>query len=52
MLFQKFMGVINGTCNYILTQMEKEEKEYISIFKKAQQLVCRKRPTTGCRRNR
>ena len=34
----KVYGVINGTCNYILTQMEKEEKEYIEVFKKAQQL--------------
>ena len=37
-VISKVYGVINGTCNYILTQMEKEEKEYISIFKKAQQL--------------
>ena len=37
-VISKIYGVINGTCNYILTQMEKEEKEYISIFKKAQQL--------------
>ncbi len=34
----KIYGVINGTCNYILTQMEKEEKEYSTIFKKAEQL--------------
>ena len=34
----KVYGVINGTCNYILTQMEKEEKEYMAVFKKAQQL--------------
>ena len=34
----KVCGIINGTCNYILTQMEKEEKEYMSVFKKAQQL--------------
>ena len=34
----KVYGVINGTCNYILTQMEKEEKEYTEVFKKAQQL--------------
>ena len=37
-VISKVYGVINGTCNYILTQMEKEEKEYTSIFKKAQQL--------------
>ncbi len=34
----KVYGVINGTCNYILTQMEKENKEYTEVFKKAQQL--------------
>ena len=37
-VISKVYGVINGTCNYILTQMEKEEKEYTSVFKKAQQL--------------
>ena len=34
----KVYGVINGTCNYILTQMEKEEQDYSAVFKKAQQL--------------
>ena len=36
-VISKVYGVVNGTCNYIITQMEKE-KEYTSIFKKAQQL--------------
>ncbi len=31
-------GVINGTCNYILTQMENEEQDYTRIFKQAQDL--------------
>ena len=34
----KVYGVINGTCNYILTQMEKEERDYSSVFKQAQKL--------------
>ncbi len=34
----KVYGVINGTCNYILTQMEKEDKEYEAIFNKAKKL--------------
>ena len=31
-------GVINGTCNYILTQMENHEQDYSKIFKQAQDL--------------
>ena len=34
----KVYGIINGTCNYILTQMEKEGKEYSEVFKEAQRL--------------
>ena len=34
----KVFGVINGTCNYILTRMEAEDKDYSSIFKEAQGL--------------
>ena len=31
-------GVINGTCNYILTQMENDQQDYSRIFKQAQDL--------------
>ncbi len=31
-------GVINGTCNYILTQMENHEQDYSKIFRDAQNL--------------
>ena len=34
----RIYGVINGTCNYILTQMENDEQEYSKIFKEAQDL--------------
>ena len=31
-------GVINGTCNYILTQMENEEEDFSKVFNQAQNL--------------
>ena len=31
-------GVINGTCNYILTQMENSDQDYSKIFQQAQDL--------------
>ena len=34
----RIYGVINGTCNYILTQMENEKQDYSEVFKKAQEL--------------
>ena len=34
----RIYGVINGTCNYILTEMENEEQDYSEVFKKAQDL--------------
>ncbi len=34
----KLYGVINGTCNFILTKMEAEGREYTDVFSEAQQL--------------
>ena len=34
----KLYGVINGTCNFILTKMESEEREYQDVFSEAKQL--------------
>ncbi len=34
----KVYGILNGTCNYILSQMEKYNESFINILKKAQQL--------------
>ena len=34
----KIYGILNGTCNYILTKMEKEGKEFASVLKDAQKL--------------
>ena len=34
----KLYGVINGTCNFILTKMESEGREYQDVFSEAKQL--------------
>ena len=34
--FNSIVGILNGTCNYILTEMEKTEKDFLSILKEAQ----------------
>ena len=34
----KVYGILNGTCNYILTKMEKEGKDFNSVLKDAQDL--------------
>lgn len=35
---QRVMGILNGTCNYILTQMEKEKIKFQDALKQAQKL--------------
>ncbi|QPH52901.1 homoserine dehydrogenase [Pontivivens ytuae] len=35
---ERVMGVMNGTCNYILTQMEQTGADYADVLMKAQQL--------------
>jgi len=35
---KKIMGVLNGTCNYILTEMENKNNSYEDVFKEAQNL--------------
>jgi homoserine dehydrogenase len=35
-LLSSFRGILNGTCNYILTRMELESKDYHEILKDAQ----------------
>jgi homoserine dehydrogenase len=34
---EAIFGIVNGTCNYILSQMEKSEKPYAEALKEAQQ---------------
>ena len=34
----RILGVMNGTCNYILTKMEKEKLPYRTVFEEAQKL--------------
>ena len=34
----KIYGILNGTCNYILTKMEKEGKDFSLVLKDAQKL--------------
>ena len=34
----KIYGILNGTCNYILTRMEKEGRDFSSVLKDAQKL--------------
>jgi len=36
--FEKLIGVFNGTCNYILTEMEKRGEDFSPILKKAQEI--------------
>ncbi|MFQ5834945.1 MAG: homoserine dehydrogenase [bacterium] len=36
--FEKLIGIFNGTCNYILTEMEKEGEDFSPILKKAQEI--------------
>jgi len=35
---KKVFGIINGTCNYILTKMEKEERDFADVLAEAQEL--------------
>ncbi|MDD5727558.1 MAG: homoserine dehydrogenase [Victivallales bacterium] len=35
---KRIYGIMNGTCNYILTRMEREELDFATILKDAQQL--------------
>lgn len=34
----KVAGILNGTCNYILTAMEKDKRDFVSALKEAQEL--------------
>ena len=34
----KAYGILNGTCNYILSEMEKTKDSFVSVLKKAQNL--------------
>ena len=34
----KVYGILNGTCNYILTEMENSKESFINVLKKAQKL--------------
>ena len=36
--FNKVVGILNGTCNYILSEMEKSKDAFINVLKKAQKL--------------
>ena len=36
--FKKIVGILNGTCNYILTEMENSNDSFINVLKKAQKL--------------
>jgi len=43
---KSFMGIVNGTCNYVLTKMVKENISYKSALKEAQQMgYAEKNPT-------
>ncbi len=35
---QRVFGILNGTCNYILTKMEHEERDFADVLKEAQEL--------------
>lgn len=35
---EKIVGILNGTCNYILTKMEKENSDFNEVLKEAQDL--------------
>jgi homoserine dehydrogenase len=34
----RVFGILNGTCNYILTKMEEEERDFADVLKEAQEL--------------
>ncbi len=34
----RLYGILNGTCNYILTKMESEERDFADVLKEAQEL--------------
>ena len=36
--FTKVVGILNGTCNYILTEMEKSAEPFLKVLSKAQNL--------------
>jgi len=36
--FTKVVGILNGTCNYILSEMEKSKESFSKVLKKAQSL--------------
>ena len=36
--FQRVIGIMNGTCNYILTKMTQEGADFTQVLKKAQEL--------------
>ena len=35
---KKVFGIVNGTCNYILTKMEKEQRDFSDVLAEAQEL--------------
>ena len=35
---KELVGIFNGTCNYILTEMEEKKKDFSTVLKKAQEL--------------
>ncbi len=35
--YQKIYGILNGTCNYILTRMEKEKADFASVLENAKE---------------
>lgn len=35
---KKLFGILNGTCNYILTKMEKEQRDFADVLEEAKQL--------------
>ena len=35
----KVYGILNGTCNYILSEMEKTKDSFVSVLKKLRTLV-------------
>jgi len=36
--FDKVVGILNGTCNYILSEMERSKDSFVNVLKKAQKL--------------
>ena len=48
---RKVFGIMNGTCNYILTKMADEGRSFADVLKEAQELgLCRSRSDIRCRR--